>query len=239
MTKILQEWKVLPHGKLTQVDEGILTVAGDLRMPLVDFSRRMTVVKLRDGRLVVYSAIALDEDEMTALEEFGAPAFLIVPGDRHRLDAKVWKDRYPSIKVVAPSGARAMVEETVGVDATEASFDDPDVTFSTVAGTNDHEAALTVRRTGGTTLVINDLIANMRSEGGFSAWMLRLMGYVGDEPGIPGYAKMKIIEDKAALRDQFLKWADDKDIVRIIVSHGTPIDEDPAKTLRSLAESLG
>jgi len=33
----------------------------------------MTIVRLGDGRLVVFSAIALDEDEMAALEAFGRP----------------------------------------------------------------------------------------------------------------------------------------------------------------------
>jgi len=33
-------------------------------MPLMDQPRRMTVVRLNDSRLVVFSAIALDEDEM-------------------------------------------------------------------------------------------------------------------------------------------------------------------------------
>lgn len=31
MTKPMKEWTVLPHGKLTQVDEGPLTVVGELR----------------------------------------------------------------------------------------------------------------------------------------------------------------------------------------------------------------
>ena len=34
-----------------------------------------------DGRLIIYSAISLDEVEMNALESYGTPAFLIVPGD--------------------------------------------------------------------------------------------------------------------------------------------------------------
>jgi len=37
----------------------------------MELSRRMTVVRLNDSRLVVFSAIALDEDEMAALEAYG------------------------------------------------------------------------------------------------------------------------------------------------------------------------
>ena len=49
--------KVLPHGKLVQVDDDILTVTGEIAMPLMKFMRRMTVVRLSDGRLVIFSAI--------------------------------------------------------------------------------------------------------------------------------------------------------------------------------------
>ncbi|HEX5865963.1 MAG TPA: hypothetical protein VF014_17185, partial [Casimicrobiaceae bacterium] len=134
MTKPFQRWKVLPHGKLAEVDENILTVVGEIHMPLMDLPRRMTVVRLIDSRLVVFSAIALDDDEMAALEAYGRPAFLIVPSDKHRLDAKIWKDRYPTMQVVAPEGARTKVEGAVPVDTVSPRFDDPNVQFLTVPG---------------------------------------------------------------------------------------------------------
>src|ERR1700684_1544644 len=93
MTASFQTWKVLPHGKLTEVAENILTVVGEIPMPIGGLQRRMTVVRLADGRLVIFSAISLDEDEMLALEDYGRPTFLIVPNSHHRLDAKTWKDR--------------------------------------------------------------------------------------------------------------------------------------------------
>src|SRR5688572_17841063 len=120
-----ETWTVLPHGKLEQIDDGLLTVVGDIPMPTGDFPRRMTVVRLADRRLVIYSAIALDEDEMQQIERFGTPAFLIVPDDIHRLDAKAWKDRYPEMKVITPAGSRDKVCEVVRVDATEIDFGDP------------------------------------------------------------------------------------------------------------------
>jgi hypothetical protein len=58
----------LPHGKLVPVDENILTVVGEIHMPLMDLPRRMTMVRLLDRRLIAFSAIALDPDEMSTLE---------------------------------------------------------------------------------------------------------------------------------------------------------------------------
>jgi len=238
MPKSFEHWKVLPHGKLTPVDERILTVTGDLHMPLADIPRRMTVARLADRRLVVFSAIALDEDSMRELEAFGTPSFLIVPNDHHRLDAKAWKERYPAIQVVAPEGSRKKVEEVVPVDTTDPRWGDPDVQFVTVPGTRGRESALLVRGAGGTTLVLNDVIGNIHGESGFGGWFLRRMGFAGDEPHIPRPVKLMMVDDKAALRQQLLQWAGIDTLKRILVSHGVPIEDRPQQTLRELAATL-
>jgi hypothetical protein len=239
MTRAFREWKVLPHGKLTQIDENILTVVGEIHMPLMDLPRRMTVVRLSDSRLVVFSAIALDDDEMRQLEEFGRPAFLVVPSDKHRLDAKIWKDRYPSMQVVAPEGARAGVEKVVPVDTTNPDFEDPNVQFVTVAGTREHEAALVVRTPNGTTLVVNDVIGNMPQKSGLAGWLLHLAGFAGDHPRVPKVVKLSMIKDPDALRAQFEQWAGIESLRNILVAHGSPIQERPRQTLGELASSLG
>ena len=111
MPAILEKWEVMPHGPLEEADDGILTVAGEIEMPLGHFPRRMTVVALKGGRTAIYSAIALDEPEMARIEKMGQPSILIVPSDAHRMDAKIWKQRYPELRVMAPPGARESVAE--------------------------------------------------------------------------------------------------------------------------------
>ena len=236
MPKPFTEWKVLPHGKLTPIEDNILTVVGDIPMPVGDMKRRMTVVRLRDGRLVIFSAVALDEEEMRTLEEFGQPAFLVVPNEHHRLDSKIWKDRYPKMQVITPQRARDKVEKIVPVDATSADFNDPDVALITVPGT--HEAALEVRGPNGTTLVLNDVVGNMRNTSGIGGWFLRMMGFAGDKPHVPIPIKMMMINDKAALAVQLRRWADLPSLKRILVSHGSTIEDDPKGALRDLALSL-
>lgn len=238
MTKPFEQWTVLPHGKLVKIDDSILTVVGEIHMPLMDLPRRMTVVRLIDSRLVVFSAIALDEDEMAALEAFGRPAYLIVPSDKHRLDAKTWKDRYPEIQVVAPEGARTKVQEAVQVDTTAPLFDDPNVQFVAVPGTRGREAALVVRTPKGTTLVLNDVVGNIRHAAGFGGWLLEMAGFAGTQAHIPKVVKMAIIEDTNALRAQLLEWSEIASLKCILVSHGSPIEENPRQVLRDLAGSL-
>jgi hypothetical protein len=229
---------ILPHGAFSEIDDGILAVVGHIRMPLMDLPRRMTVVRLADSRLVVWSAIALDDQQMRTLEAYGRPAFMIVPNDHHRLDAKAWKERYPELEVIAPPGSRAKVEEVVPVDTTVPDFGDPHVQFVTVAGTREHEAALIVRRVNGTTLVLNDVVANIRSAAGIESWLLQLAGFAGDGAQIPRVVKLAMIKDREALRVQLLGWAEIESLKRILVSHGEPIESNPRQTLRELAHSL-
>lgn len=238
MPAILEKWEVQPHDALTQVDDGILTVAGEIRMPLGNFPRRMTVVRLSGGRTAIWSAIALDEPEMKRIEQLGEPAFLIVPGDHHRLDARIWKLRYPGLQVIAPPGAREAVEEAVPVDATRDILGDPAVRLVIVPGTGGHEAALEIRRASGLTLVVNDVLANVAHPHGLGAHiMARLFGFGVAHPQVPRPVRHGM-EDRPALAAQFDAWAAEPGLCRIVVSHGDVIEDDPAEVLRTLAEAL-
>ena len=238
MTKAYEHWKVQPHGTLSRVDDDILTVVGRLRMPLGDFPRRMTVVRLSDARLVIWSAMALDETELAKLEAFGRPAFLVVPNDHHRLDAKAWRNRYPQLRVVAPNGSRAKVEQVVPVDTTMPDFGDPRVRFVTVPGTREREAALLVSTSSGTTLVLNDLVGNIPRKSGISGWLLGVAGFAGNSARIPRVVKLNMVEDEKALRGQLSEWAELPSLKTILVSHGDVIREHPRQTLRALARTL-
>jgi Beta-lactamase len=239
MAKPFTEWTVLPHGALEQLDDRLMTVSGNIHMPLVDFPRRMTVARLDGGRLVVFSAIALDEPEMSRLEAFGTPAYLVVPNERHRMDIKIWKDRYPAMQVIAPPGARKEVAEIVPVDATEADFGDPHVRLLTVPGMAERELALEVRTPQGTTLVINEFVFNVGDLPGVSGLFAKAMGITGPEPKIPALTRLASVKDKGALSRQLRSWASLAGLKRILVSHGSEITKDPSGTLLRLADSLG
>jgi hypothetical protein len=238
VAKPFDTWTVLPHGRLMTLDENLLTVVGELPLPLGEFPRRMTVVKLQDGRLVVFSAVALDEPEMQALERFGKPAFLVIPSSIHRMDAKIWKDRYPEMKVIAPDGARAKAEKLVPVDATYVDFGDPTVRYVTVPGTAGHEAALIVQTPKGTTLVVNDLIWNVHDRPGVSGWLFRKLHLTGPKPQITNVVRLGTIKDKGAVRAQLNAWARLRGLNRIVVSHGDIVERNPSGVLRSLAQTL-
>ncbi len=238
MPKILEEWTVQPHGELQEIDDGILTVAGEIRMPIGNFPRRMTVIRLSNGRTAIWSAIALDEPAMQRIETLGTPAVMIVPNPGHRLDSRIWKQRYPDIQVLAPPGGLELIEEAVPVDATHDILGDSQASFIIVAGTDDMESAMLVKRASGTTLITNDIIGHVAHPHGIGARiMARLFHYGVHEPQVPSTIK-RYIKDPAALARQLRRWADTPDLKRIIVSHGDPITDDPAGHLRRISDEL-
>jgi hypothetical protein len=238
--KPFQKWTVLPHGKLTEIDDGVLTVVGDLHMPIGDFPRRMTVVRLDDGRLVIYSAISLHEDEMKQLESYGTPAVLVVPNEIHRMDAKIWRDRYPAITVVAPRGARDKIQEIVPVDVDVSHLDlvDLRVRILTVPGTEEGDTALVVERSGGTTIIVNDVIWNVPPQKGMKGFFWKLFGFTSDAPKTPRFVVKKKIKDRDAFKSQLERWAKIKNLRRVIVSHGEIVERDAPDALRNIAAKI-
>lgn len=238
MPKFHTRWTVYPHGPVEQIDRGLFYVDGEIHMPLGKFPRRMTIVVLHDGRTVVFSPVALHEPAMRDIEKLGTPGFMIVPNGFHRLDSRIWKERYPETKVICPPGAKERVEEAVAVDATSDVLGDTGVKFVIVPGFGGAESALLVRREGRTTLVLNDLISNVRHPQGLGAnIMARLFGFGVHGPRMAREVKWLFVKDKKTLAAQLREWAAIPDLLRIIPSHGEIIDQ-PAAVLRRVADDL-
>lgn len=234
MSTPFETWTVLPHTPIEIIDDNILSVEG----PLGKFPRRMTIVCISGLRLVIHSGFALDEAEMARVESLGAPSFFIVPSALHRMDVKPWKQRYPGLMIVCPPGARGRVEELIKVDSVAPDFGDPSVQYAPVAGTAQREGALIVKGPQRTTLVLNDLIFNVRKQPGVVGWFFGLLGVTGPQPKMAKLVMRKILDNKQALRAQLEQWAKLDKLKRIIVAHGAPIEEDPRGTLHRLAASL-
>lgn len=237
MAKLHDEWKVLPHGALRTLAPGLLTVVGQIPLPLGNFPRRMTVVALPGTRTALFSPIPLDEGSMARMEALGDPAFLIVPNVGHRLDLRPMTARYPDARVVSAAGAMARVSQAAPVDTTSPDLG-PDVELVPVAGMGETELALIVRHVGGTSLVTNDVIGNVSTPQGLGARIMARMTGFGPRPAVPRYVRRFYVRDEGALAAQLRAWAALPGLARLMPSHGEVINR-PAPVLESLARDLG
>jgi hypothetical protein len=228
-------WTVLPHGPIEKLEENLWRVKGAL--PNMALERVMTLARMADGRVVVHSAIALTDDEMREVEAWGEPAFLVVPNGWHRLDAPSYKNRYPSLRVVCPRGARKAVEKVLAVDLTYDEFPgDVRVSLEHAPGTKDGEGVMRVRGDG-LTVVFNDLIFNLPHGRGLAGLIFRLMGSTGG-PRVTRMGRLFVVRDRRALRAYLENLATEPDLARVIVSHGAPIVKDVSDVLRGIAGTL-
>jgi hypothetical protein len=227
------EWTVLPHRPIAKLNDRVWHVEGKLG----NIRRCMTVVKLADGRLVIHNAVALEEPSMKELEAFGKPAFLLVPNGFHRMDARIWKKRYPELTVVSPPAAEKKVSEIVKVDTTNVDFGDPTVRYQPVPGTNGRECALEVRGAQGMTVVVNDIIFNQRPRPGLGGMFFRMIGFTAPTPNVPGPSKLMLVKDKRAFRAYLEELAANPDLKHLVVAHGDVIT-DPATGLRQAASTV-
>jgi len=228
MPKAFDNWQVFPHRPLEKLEPNLWRVEGNL--PRGPGHRVMTLVKLPSGGLVVHNAIALEDAAMQKLEGFGRPAFIVVPGAFHRQDARIWKDRYPSAKVVSPRGAMKSVSKIVPVELSyaEAPSDDG-VKLAHFEGVKEREGYVEVHSAEGTTLIINDVICNLPKSGGLLGFF---MGPTG-QPSVPRVTRWLVAKDRGALGEDIDRLARIPDLRRLIFSHGDNIDVNVAGALQT------
>lgn len=209
-------WAVREHGAVRKLAENLWWVDGSI--PNMSLRRCMTVARFNDGRLVIHSAIALQEADMQALEAWGTPAFLIVPSGYHRLDAPRYKQRYPQLQVFAPAAARAKVEQVVKVDGRYTDFpSDEVITLRDLEGTR--EGLMTVKSSDGTTLVFNDCLFNMDKKKDFLGNLITTLMGSAPGPRVSRLAKAALVKDQPTYRRELERLAEIPDLVRVIVAH--------------------
>src|SRR5690349_16282087 len=95
MAKVPRPYVVTRHDPIERLEDNLWAVNGDVP----DFprgtgmDRRMSIIKLRDGRLVFHNAIPLDDEALSQVMAWGKPSILIVPMHLHAIDAPAFRDK--------------------------------------------------------------------------------------------------------------------------------------------------
>jgi len=237
MAKANTVWKAHDHSAIEKLSDRVWRVEGGL--PGIPMRRVMVIAKRADGGLVVHNGIALRDGEMAEIEAWGPVKQIVVPNGYHRLDSKVFHDRYPDAQVVAPAGARKKVQDVVPVNATFAEVaPDANVELQYLDGLKEKEGVMIVKDNDGTTLVLTDALFNMPHGHGAPGFVLKNITGSSGGPKVSNLFKWFVISDKRAFRAHMERLADLPGLRRVIVSHHQTIDTDVAATLRSAVASL-
>ena len=234
MPTVFESWTVCPHKPIEKLEENLWLVHGT--MPKSSVRRVMTVSKRSDGGLLIHNAVALDAAEMAELEQFGTPAYLVVPNGYHRMDVKIFKDRYPQAAVVCPRGARKRVAQVVPPEQTYDTLpNDAHVSLQHLQGVKEAEGVVCVKSPSGVlSLIFNDAVCNMPHHTGVNGFMMHPTG----EPSVPRVMRWLVVKDKAAFAGHLRQLAAMPGLERLIFGHGAPVNADAAATLRRAADRL-
>jgi hypothetical protein len=230
--------RIRPHGPLREMARNVWTVRGVAAFPL---RRNMTVIRLKDGGLVLHSVVALDEAGMKALLALGEPKIAIIPNWGHQMDAPSYQERFPRLQFLCPAGARPQVESHVRLSGTvEDAMPGLGWTLHKVPGTKIDEYVYEVPlEGGGKMLLANDVFggANAAEESLLGRLLIAPLSVPGNRFGITRIFRMRMIRDLPAVKGFAGVLATIPDIRLIVVGHGDPVTERPAEALQALARS--
>jgi hypothetical protein len=232
------EWLVLPHDPIQELSENLWRVEGAL--PRFSLRRVMSVVRLQDGRLLIHSAIAMDEASMKRLEAWGEPAILLIPHGRHRMDAPRYKRRYPALRVFAPPAVVNKASEVVNVDGTFAEAPlDASASLELLDGTSEAEAALIVRSNDGVSVVLTEVVFDLElPKSALLRAAIKLSGF-GPGPVVTPVVKLELVKNKAELAGHLARLAAIPQLTRLIVGHSRmSVGAAAAAALRKAAADL-
>jgi hypothetical protein len=238
MAKASRPYIVTRHDPIEHLDDNLWAVNGDVP----DFprgtgmDRRMSIIRLGDGRLVFHNAIPLDDQALAQVIAWGKPSILIVPMHLHATDAAGFREKL-RVKVFTSKVTLDKVRALVTVDGTlDELAADSSVRCEPLAGTRFGEAAYVVKSGPRSSLLFCDAIHDSRPGTGFHGFMFQLMGFTGQEPKVPPFFKLRAVKDKKALKADLLRLAETTGLVRLVPSHGRIVTNDPAGAIRRAVE---
>jgi hypothetical protein len=230
---------IYPYCPLQSLAANLWQVQGTLANGL---PRNMTVYRLPDGRLLLYSVVAMRDADMEALEKLGRPAILIMPHDRHQMDAPFYKQRYPDLRVLAPQPRHA---RKVPVDGDLGELAGLGIKAYVPPGTTYHEVVLELPvgdggQDGppGIVLCTTELLGNLSELSGLPRVMrllLRLLGPPGGGFGVARVVRWREVSDRKRVRAWLRSLAVRRELRMVLVGHGPAVTEEAAGALRRAA----
>jgi glyoxylase-like metal-dependent hydrolase (beta-lactamase superfamily II) len=223
---------IYPYHPLKALAANLWQVEGALANGL---PRNMTVYRLLDGRLLLYSVVAMHAADMEALEKLGRPAILVMPHDRHGMDAPFYKRRYPDIRILAPDPLHA---RKVPVDGDIGELGELGINAYVLPGTTYHEVVLELPVEGGMAgmaLCTTELLGNLSPLPGLMGVLLRVIGPPGGGLGVARVVRWREVSDRNRVRAWLRSMAERIDLRMVLVGHGNPVTQDPRASLRRAA----
>jgi len=230
---------IQPYGQIKQLAEDVFCVEGDWYGSV--FKRRMTILRLSGGELMVHSPIRLMDPDYGLLDQLGELRTIIVPNSLHCDEAHFYKQRYPQAALLVSQGARKKVEKMCHIDGLLPDSWDQKVKSQVecleILGTRGlHENVFLHKKSR--TLVLTDLVFHMTAPVKGAAKLFFQLNKIYQRFGpsrVFRYLFVSHLQQVSSSIEILLRW----DFDRVIMSHGEVLDAGGKEALRQGFAELG
>lgn len=212
------------YDSLVQRAPGLYTLDGDWEN--TKFRRRMTLIQLAGGDLLVHSAIRLRDDDYAQIDRLGNVRWIVLPNAFHVSEAHHYKFRYPDAKLLgSPEAVKAAVKYCAADGTLPGAWPEPlraEVDCLIFEGTRMVGEAIFFHRSS-RTLILTDLAFNMRVETRGLEKLFFRWNQIDGRFGPSRIFRTLFVRDRAQARASFermMKW----DFDRVIVNHGEVLE---------------
>jgi hypothetical protein len=207
-----------------QLADDIAVISFPWRALGIDFKRNVTLLRLRDGRLIVHSSAPFIEQDVANIRRFGQPAWIAEATLMHDTFAKEGQKAFPDLPYFAPEGfAKASGITTKPLSAPPSDWLG-EIDVIAIDGVRSNEYALYHRRSQ--TLVIGDLFFSFPNDTqGWPRFFVRRFMRLPQLFGISAFFRRFVVRDKKAFKNS-LNALLALEFERLVVAHCEPIEKD-------------
>jgi hypothetical protein len=216
---------------LKAIADEIWVAEHSFKMGFIDFGGRMTVIRLADGSLVLYSAIAINDALAAELKALGEVAHIVAPNGFHYLFLEAARQRYPKATVYG-TAALAKKQPQLQLDVQLTNQAPPAwgnaIELIVMEGVPSVDEVIFFHRAS-RTVVVCDLVFNIHeAQGWFSPLFFRMLGVWKQVKQSPLW-RWSITKNRAAAEASLERmWSWDFD--RVILAHGRIVEGTDAKS---------
>ena len=218
--------------QLQSVAKDIWVVSKDHRFIGVNLGARMTIIRLENGELILYSPVTMTDEIKKRVADLGRVAHIVAPNLFHHLYATAWADAYPDATVY---GAAGLQKKSPKLRLTARFSNETMAPWSGQVGHHTVKGMPALAETvlfhrSSRTLICADLIFHISEPKGLWTSVYLKMAGVSKRAGVSRLVKIAT-KDKGAAGESvrtILSW----DFDRIIMAHGEILQQDGKAILR-------
>jgi hypothetical protein len=217
-----------------QLADDVAVMRYPLRAFGIDFGRNVTLLRLRDGRLVVHSTARFTPEDVAAIRRFGEPAWLLDATRMHDTFAREARLALPAISYLAPAVIKGIPTIPLVPPPLDWKGQIEVLKIDGLRKIDEHAFFHSASRT----LVLADLLFHFPPQThGWSRFFVRRIMRLPQLIGVSAFFRL-MIRDREAFRRSMasvLDW----DFDRVIVAHREVIETDGRRHLRDALSACG